>query len=366
MRVGTGVRPRPNGCYTRSDQPLVESLVRVLPDSLPRLVGHQWALDAIARQAVSQRRAHAYLVTGPPHVGKFTTGLEIARLFLCAETPACGDCRHCRLAARRAHPDLRILEIPADRKTIPIKDVHDFMQGIALKPLEAALKVYVIRGAEDLSEEGANALLKTIEEPPPGVTLVLTAPSASALLPTIVSRCQTINLRRVPQQDIAEHLIAVHQMEPEQARVLAAASQGLPGWAIIATDKQELLEERHDRARDLLRLLSADRLERIRYADDLGDEWSNHADDVRDVLETWTDVWRAALLAQGGLGSRAVAVTGREDLGAAASILEPEAVQSALASTLELSESLDRNAHPRLALEAYVLHLPRLPAAQRV
>src|SRR2546429_631167 len=101
------------------------------------LIGHGWVLDLVRRSIVAGHGAHALLLTGQPHVGKFTTALAMAGVLLCEEARGCGSCRHCRLVARRAHPDLRILEIPPDRRSIPIKDVHDFLQGVALRPLEA-------------------------------------------------------------------------------------------------------------------------------------------------------------------------------------------------------------------------------------
>ena len=201
-------------------------------------------LDYLERALPAGATAHAYLLTGPPQVGKFTTALAIARLMLCPTPPACGVCRHCRLAQRRSHPDLRVLERPADRRTIPLRDVHDFMQGLALKPMEAERKVYIVRGAEDLAEEGANALLKTIEEPPPAVTLLLTASSATALLPTIVSRCQVAALRPVPPAEIAAYLAESLGLEADRAETIARVSKGRPGWAILAAQNSDLLDER--------------------------------------------------------------------------------------------------------------------------
>lgn len=328
------------------------------------LIGHQWVLDFFKRCLASGRVGHACLLTGPPHVGKFTTALAMARLLLCPEGRACGACRHCRLAERQAHPDLRVLEIPSDRRNIPLRDVHEFMQGMALKPLESARKVYVIRGAEDLAEEGANALLKTIEEPPPAVTIVLTSPSPALLLPTVVSRCQIIGLRRVSSEEIAAHLVQAYEIDADRARAIARASKGSPGWAILAAENPSLVEDRHQRATDLLHLLEAGRLERIRYADGLAERWSAHGDDVREGLETWTDVWRGVLLVQENLEDRVGNVDLSEQIQRAASRLERGAVRAALATTVATAGALERNANPRLALESYTLLLPRLEKAR--
>lgn len=324
-----------------------------------QLVGHHWVIELIERSRTAGHDAHAYLLTGLPGIGKFTTAMAIAQTLLCPNSSACGLCRHCRLAARSVHPDLHLLEVPSDRKNIPIKDVHEFLQGIALTPVEAERKVYVIRGAEDLAEEGANALLKTLEEPPGSVTLILTAPDTTAVLPTIVSRCQVIALRPVAEAEIADQLTIGHGIDEERARTIARASEGRPGWAITAAEHPEVMQERHRRASDLFDLLNQGRLERIRYADGLAEAWGKHTEDVRDTLKAWIEAWRDVLLTQRGLADRARLIDVGGAVGEAASTLSREAVIDALAATLRTADSLDRNANPRLALESYALFLPR-------
>ncbi|MPZ15860.1 MAG: hypothetical protein GEU73_15800, partial [Chloroflexi bacterium] len=319
----------------------------------------------VERSAALGRGAHAYLLTGAAHLGKRTTAFAIARGLLCPSASGCSTCRHCRLVERRAHPDLRVLEIPPDRKNIPIRDVHEFLQGLALRPLESNRKVYIIRGADDLAEDGGNALLKTLEEPPPAVVLLLTAPTAGVMLPTIVSRCQVLALRPVPSEAIAAYLVSVHGLEPGSADTAARASRGRPGWAIQAAQDPQILQEHLQRRSDLLGLLWADRLARIRHANGLADRWSRHAHDVRDVLDVWTDVWRDALLAQQGLEDRVQHGEVADDLLRVVKVLPekhgPDVFRRMLSSTLETRDALDRNANPRLALETHILTLPRLP-----
>ena len=334
------------------------------PAATADLVGHGWALDLLARSIERGRPSHAYLITGLPHVGKFSVALAMAQQLLCAAVPACGHCRHCSLATRRVHPDLRVLELPPERRNIPLRDVHEFMQGIALRPLEATRKVYVVRGAEDLAEEGANALLKTLEEPPPAVTIILTAPDPAGLLPTVVSRCQRIALHPVPPSEIAAHLVGRYEIDDDRADAIARASGGRPGWAILAAQHPGLMDERQTHARQLLDLLGADRLQRLQAADSLADRWTAHQDEVRGVLEAWTDVWRDALFVQEGVDDRVRSSELLPELRHTVSQLSAAGVQHALAFTLETADSLERNAHPRLALEAYTLLLPRLVAGR--
>lgn len=324
------------------------------------LIGHDWAVAFVARSHQGGAAAHAYLVVGPGHVGKFTTALAIARALLCEAYPPCGNCRQCLLVSHEAHPDLRVLEMPEERKTIPLKDVHEFTEGIALRPLEARHKVYIIRNANDLSEEGANALLKTIEEPPPKTVVLLTAPSTSTVPATIVSRCQVLTLRGVGADDIAAHLVERLNVSRDEALTIARASRGRPGWAILAAGDPAIAAAQQQDAADLIRLLGSSRLDRIRYADQLADLWSKQPGDVRATLETWADVWHRVMLRQAHAGSPTEESSVADEVGRAARGLSPASVRGALAATLDVADALTRNANPRLWLETHMLLLPRL------
>ncbi len=324
------------------------------------IVGHGWVVDLLAQRLGSGAVPHAQLIVGPPHVGKFTLALAMAQLLLCKHGTRCESCRHCELAWHRAHPDLRVLEIPPDRKNIPVNDVHEFLHGIALRPLEAERKVYLVRGAEDLAEEGANALLKTIEEPPPTVTIILTAPEPASVLPTIVSRCQIIRLRPARRDEIATYLEARFALAPERADAIARASRGRPGWAVRAVEDPELIEGREARARELIELLALGRLGRIEHADALAERWGKDADWVRETLDAWMELWRDLLLSQNGAAERIAFGGLAAQIRDLAATLPPPAVHRALTSTMAIADALEHNAHARLALETYALRLPRL------
>ena len=328
------------------------------------LIGHEWVLEFLRRTLPAGRVHHAYLLTGPAHIGKLTTAFAMAQVLMCPERRGCGACRHCSLVQRRIHPDLRMLQLPADRKNIPIKDVHEFMQGIALKPLEAERKVYVVDSADMLAEDGANAFLKTLEEPPPAVTLILTATDPARLLPTVVSRCQRISLRPVSTLAIQQHLVEALGIESTKAEMVGRASHGLPGWAILAAGDDDLLNQREARASELARLLGASRLERLSYADELAERWGGHSDQVVSTLEIWIDTWRD--MARGEAGwtpSPPVPPPAPAPVLRAAS--SSSHARDGLLATLGALDALRANAHPRLTLENLVLFWPRVGETER-
>src|SRR5205823_13403059 len=113
---------------------------------------------------------------------------------------ACQACAHCTRVAAGTHPDLRTVERDAERRDIRIEQVRELARWLALQPLMAHRKVAIIDGAHCLSEPAQNALLKTLEEPPPSAVLLLTAAAAALLLPTVRSRCQRSEERRVGKE----------------------------------------------------------------------------------------------------------------------------------------------------------------------
>src|SRR5437764_12283833 len=182
------------------------------------------AFDAISEQleakrlltsALAEGPAHAYLLHGPPGVGKRDLALLFAAALL-------GD--HARVA-RRSHPDLYVLEPVGDQ--IRIDDIRELRRDLHMRPFEASRRVYVIVGADTMNEDAADALLKDLEEPPSYVVILLVASDLGPLPETIRSRCQLIPFRRLSEKAVREEIAArAPGLSPEEQTALARVAAG--------------------------------------------------------------------------------------------------------------------------------------------
>ena len=324
-----------------------------------RVVGHTGAVRLLDRAIETDRLAHAYLVTGPPHVGKTTLAMDLAAAVNCEGTsPPCGECAQCLHVWGSRHADLQLLGVAEEegRKAIGIDAIRDAAHQAHLNPFEGRSRVIIIEGAEHLSEEAANALLKLLEEPPPHLLLLLLTASPDLILPTIHSRCQRIDLHPLPTEQVAEALITKWEVPEEEARDLAALSNGCIGWAAEAWGDASILETRNRRLERLTDTVAAGLEERFAYAAELAGLLPQQRTAMHETLDLWAEWWRDLLVTK---------ATAEEDDDTASPGDGPTkgALLAAVREILRTQELLDMNINPRLALEALMLSLPRVEGA---
>jgi DNA polymerase-3 subunit delta' len=342
------------------------------------LIGHADATAWLRRAVATEHLAHAYLITGPRGVGRRTFALEMARALNClapdpAERPD-GTCQPCRLIERNIHPDVRLVRRAPERRTIsmrapspagPVRDFTDnveFIQSDAqLRPAMGRKKVYVILNAEELAQDAADRLLKTLEEPPRFVLFLLTAVERGALFPTIVSRCQELRLRPAPRTELAEALVGMGADAPHAAE-LAAMSGGRQGWAVAALREPRLFEQQQSYVHDFVGLLGASRIERLVSARQLSERWSAQPEQVRDTLRAWLSWWREVLLIQLGHAERVMRPE-RSGMQSVADQVSAVAARDTAASLQQALADLDTNVNARLVLDLLLLRLPRVRMA---
>lgn len=173
----------------------------------PEIPGQNRIKSVLAGAVASGNIHHAWLLTGASGAQTVDLAEAFARTLLC-EKPiheqACGNCESCRLSFQGKHPDFFRLKPRGKIRQMKMEDVRDLLKFISLKSFFTGYKVMVIEEAERLPREHANSLLKSLEEPPPKTVFILTCSKVSGLLPTIISRCQTLELEPLPQEMVLE------------------------------------------------------------------------------------------------------------------------------------------------------------------
>ena len=318
-----------------------------------QVIGHEWAVDLLQRAVASGRVAHAYLLTGPPKIGKRALALNFAQALNCLDQEKpCGQCVACQKIAHGTHPDVQVIE--GEGGTIKIEQMRALRREVALSPLEGRWKVYIIRQMEQATAEAANCLLKTLEEPPPHVVLMLTASEAEALLPTIVSRCQVFHLRPLAIETVQRALQERWGVDIERARLLARLSSGRLGWAVAASQNEAVLEQREKHLDDMLELMSKGRVKRLEYAQKL----SRDPEATREMLHLWLTWWRDLLLLISGSSVGIANIDRRDTLRAQAQRYSLSQVRGFVEALRATAWRLDHNANARLTLEVLMLSLP--------
>lgn len=324
-----------------------------------QIIGQDWVVALLRRGLETGRMAHAYLFCGPPQVGKTRLARTLAQALNCERPdPPCGRCPSCRKIEQGTHPDVRLIAGEGAGQSIRIDQVRALQREAVLSPYEGRRRIFVLRRMDLATVEAANCLLKTLEEPPSQVTLMLTAVQTELLPSTVVSRCQRLDLRPVARQQI-EAALRAQGMPDDKARLLARLSGGRVGWALQAAGDEAVLEQRRQGLEQLVWLLAADRVDRLEYAHKV----SRDAAACRDLIELWATWWRDLLVLCGQGEDHLLNVDRAGELRSQAGRSSEPLAWSMLIALQATAAQLEANVNTRLAMEGLLLKLPHWQAA---
>lgn len=333
-----------------------------------QVVGQSRVVSLLQRSLEKGTLAHAYLFVGPPHVGKMTLALNLAQALNCeAVEPPCGECTSCQRIALAKHADVQIIGLLSNgdsavaklRAEIGIDQIKEAQHSASLPPFEGRHKVFIIDGAELLSTEAANCLLKTLEEPVGKVTFILLTINDQLLPATVVSRCQRVELVPLATSEVETVLNTYWGVEPQKAKLLAGLSRGCLGWAVSTAINDSLLQQRAEELNRLVDIIDAGYEERFAYADQLAIRFSQNRGTVQEILDLWLQFWHDLMLVKIGCNNQITNIDLEAMLVAMAGSYTLAQIKAAIDSIQEAREQLGQNANPRLVLEVLMLSLPK-------
>lgn len=369
------------------------------------LIGQERVVETLRRAVAGGRHAmtHAWLITGPPGTGRSNAAKAFAAALQCPDG-GCGECRECRTALSGAHPDVTLVRTEA--LSIGVDEVRELVRKAAMAPTLGRYQVIVVEDADRVTERGADALLKSLEEPAPRTVWLLCAPTADDVVVTVRSRCRRVELATPSRAAIAELLRRRDGVDPAMAAFAARVAQGHIGRARALARREDarrrrkeildlppkltdlgaclqaaanLVEAAAEEAAATTRDLDARELADLKEAlgfgttgakprnaqaalKELDDQQKARAkrlqrDALDRVLTELTSWYRDVLSVQMGGGADLVNAELSEPIGRAARRSSPEETMRRLDAILACRTALETNVAPLLAMEALLVAL---------
>lgn len=335
---------------------------------------HDWAVTLLSSHAARNlsggrdRLRHAYLFTGPEGVGRQTLAIQFTQALNCTNPPSeggfCGACRDCRQTRSLTHPDLSLLVPDEGHKDIRIDQVRDLQRTLSLSPYAGSYRIALLVDFQRATTQAANALLKTLEEPPDRVVMLLTANAPERLLPTIVSRCEVIRLRPASIASTHAYLVSEKGMSAEKATFLAHLSGGRVGAAVHLAEDPAALIRRREHLVDFLRMLPAHRYERFKLAESLIKHRSQARQNLNEVLFIWLSFWRDVFMRVSGETLPLINTDLEVQINQVAAQVSPELARALVIAHEKAFQHLDSNANVLLLAETLMLKWPLVQVSQ--
>ena len=244
-----------------------QKTILVMADVFEGIFGQPQVREFLRTSIAHGRVSHAYLFTGPSGSNKTMAAYAFAQAILCPDK-GCQNCECCKKVMRKKHPDVRYFA-PEGANGYLVEQVRDIVSDTSLAPIQASKKVYILDRVDLLGIQAANAFLKTLEEPPSDVVLILLGRTRESVLPTIVSRCQVVPFRHIPASEAAGILVQNTGVSASEAAIAIQACGGSITKAMEFLQSSERMVFRSHVLDILASLQVADDWDIIKYAQDL-------------------------------------------------------------------------------------------------
>jgi DNA polymerase III subunit delta' len=321
--------------------------------SFAEVVGHAKQLETLRAALSSRRLHHAYLFLGPEGVGKRTVAVALAKAIHCDESngDSCGRCVNCARIDDANHPDVRVVEALSGKKEISIQQIREIERELRYRSFSGKRKIAIVDPAAMMNPSAQNALLKTLEEPPEDSLIILIAPNAGGLLPTLRSRCLRLSFAPLPRAEVAAFLQNKRGIKVEDAEFLAAMGMGSIGVA-VSLDQATLTEKRRVWSGMLSSLKAGD----YQSASAAAEALAASRDEALEFL-AWAESWYRDLIVHivTDKGDELVNLDMREQIEQQGIAVGAERALEALTRITNAAGGIHRNLNRRMVLEKFLL-----------
>jgi DNA polymerase III subunit delta' len=333
--------------------------------SWDRIRGHAETRRKFQAAFTSGRLGQAYLLVGPDGIGKRLFARELAKALLCERSPApltaCDSCPSCAMVEAETHPDLHFLRTPEGKHELPVDDMRAFCARLSRKSARSSRVVGIVVDADDFNAESANSFLKSLEEPPPGVILLLIATATDRQLPTILSRCQVVRFGPLSAADLSAVLAVQGVADPARRERFSRLAGGSVARALALNDdeiwqvREELIAGLTSERPNFLRL--AERWER--FNKDAGEDTAAQRTRASVVIGFLVDALRQALRFALGADNSGIDPADEARLRAFAQRLGPDRLLELIEKCVQADYRIERRVQLILVVESVLEQLTK-------
>ena len=315
------------------------------------IIGHNKAIESLKLSIINKTVSHSYLFQGEDGLGKKMVAYVFAKTLLCKEQKEepCNRCISCVKFDSGNHPDFFLIE--PDKGLIKKGEIEDLIKNVGILPFESKRKVFIIDDSHKMNQEGKNALLKTLEEPPSYITIILISSSPNNLLPTILSRCQSVKFYPVKPIEIEDYLIRLYNKSIEEASFVSNFTKGSVGKSIELSTSDKFFQMRDQLIKILDSLIKGDKTKAFSSIPFFNENRDN-IEEIIDIILYW---FRDLLIYKEIGESHLIINKDKLEYLSSQSFVDFNSINDIIEKVEETKDNIRRNVNYQLSIETMLL-----------
>lgn len=318
-----------------------------------QIIGHEKVIETLKRSINKGTVSHSYIFEGEEGLGKKKIAYIFAKTLLCKKQKdePCNCCTSCMKFDKGNHPDLLVIE--PEKGLIKKGEVEALIKSVTKAPFESLRKIFIIDDSHKMNLEAKNALLKTLEEPPGYINIILITSSSNLLLPTILSRCQGIKFYPVDSKKIADLLISLYDKSKDEAKFIADFSKGSVGKSIELATSDSFFQKREEIIKLIDNLLKGDKTKAISSIGFFNDNKEN----IEEILDIFS-FWFRDLIIYKELGDNDLIINSDKiEYLSRQSFIHFNKINDIIDKVQQTKENINRNINFQLSIETMLLNI---------